>query len=274
MNADALPALTHRTIMRLAVMLGLILAPHGIRAGLPETIDRIKPSIVVVGTFSKLSSPAFKARGTGFAVGSGLTIATNAHVLPPAFGDQEVLTVLVRDGGTLRQRQASVETVDQDHDLALLRITGPPLPALTLKTQESVREGQSIAFTGFPLGGVLGYAPVTHRGVISALTPIVLPGGNAGEMNDKSIRRLRSGSFQVFQLDATAYPGNSGGPMYDAETGEVLGIINMVFIKSTKEAALQNPSGISYAIPAGYLIGLLGRRQTVGGPSSSMPPPK
>ncbi len=27
-------------------------------------------------------------------------------------------------------------------------------------------------------------------------------------------------------LDATAYPGNSGSPLYDPETGEVVGIIH------------------------------------------------
>lgn len=245
----------------LGAFLGLVLAAHEVRAGLPEVIARIKPSIVVVGTFSKLRSPAFQLRGTGFAVGNGLTIATNAHVLPPvaAAEGQEILVVLVRDGASVRQREVRIEAIDKDHDLALLKLTGHPLPPLTLKTAESVREGQSIAFTGFPIGGVLGYSPVTHRGVISAVTPIVLPGGKIGELDEKSIRRLRSGSFQVFQLDATAYPGNSGGPMYDAETGEVLGIINMVFVKSTKEAVLQHPSGISYAIPADFLIELLGR---------------
>lgn len=261
MNRSPPPAPARRTAWTPAFFLCLILASRGIYAGLPETVTRIKPSIVVVGTFSKLRSPAFQLRGTGFAVGSGLTIATNAHVLPPGADSpgQETLVVLVRDGDSVRQRQVSIDAIDKDHDLALLRLTGSPLPPLTLKAPESVREGQGIAFTGFPIGGALGYAPVTHRGVISAITPIVLPGGNAGDLNDKSIRRLRSGAFPVFQLDATAYPGNSGGPMYDAETGEVLGIINMVFIKSTKEAALEHPSGISYAIPAGYLIELMAR---------------
>jgi len=258
-----LPAIPRRLrVWILGAFLGLTLAAQGVGAGLPEVITRIKPSIVVVGTFSRLRSPAFQLRGTGFAVGNGLTIATNAHVLPPAVDveGQETLVVLVRDGASVRQRGVRIETIDKDHDLALLKlITGNPLPPLTLKAPESVREGQEIAFTGFPIGGVLGYAPVTHRGVISAVTPIVLPGGNVGELNEKSIRRLRSGSFQVFQLDATAYPGNSGGPMYDAETGDVLGIINMVFVKSTKEAVLQHPSGISYAIPADFLIELLGR---------------
>ena len=248
--------------VRLAgALFGLILATHEVRAGLPEVVARIKPSVVVVGTFNKLRSPAFRLRGTGFVVGDGLTIATNAHVLP-APGDaeaQESLTVLVREGASLRQRQARIESIDKDHDLALLKLSGTPLPPLTLKASETVREGQEIAFTGFPIGGALGYSPVSHRGLISAITPIVLPGGNVRELNEQSLRRLRSGSFPVFQLDATAYPGNSGGPMYDAETGEVLGIVNMVFVKSTKEAVLQHPSGISYAIPADYLIELLGR---------------
>ncbi|MDD3381539.1 MAG: serine protease, partial [Rugosibacter sp.] len=56
---------------------------------------------------------------------------------------------------------------------------------------------------------------------------------------------------------ATAYPGNSGGPLFDPDTGEVIGILNMVFVKSTKESALEKPSGISYAIPARYLDELL-----------------
>jgi serine protease Do len=63
----------------------------------------------------------------------------------------------------------------------------------------------------------------------------------------------------VFQLDATAFPGNSGSPLYDPATGEVVGILNMVFVKGTKESALTQPSGISYAIPSNFLIELLAR---------------
>ena len=69
----------------------------------------------------------------------------------------------------------------------------------------------------------------------------------------RTIRRLTSGPFPVFQLDATAYPGNSGSPIYDPVTGDVLGIVNMVFVKGTKESALTQPSGITYAIPAKHL---------------------
>jgi S1-C subfamily serine protease len=61
-------------------------------------------------------------------------------------------------------------------------------------------------------------------------------------------------------LDATAYPGNSGSPVFDVDTGEVIGIINMVFIKGSKEAALSQPSGITYAIPSIHLKDLLSQR--------------
>ena len=61
----------------------------------------------------------------------------------------------------------------------------------------------------------------------------------------------------MLQLDATAYPGNSGSPVYDPDTGDVLGIINMVLVKSTKESALSQPSGITYAVPSSHLQSLL-----------------
>jgi S1-C subfamily serine protease len=109
-----------------------------------------------------------------------------------------------------------------------------------------------------PIGGALGFSPVTHRGIIAAITPIAIPGGNAQQLKENLIRQLKDGGFNIFQLDATAYPGNSGGPMFDPETGEVIGIINMVFVKGSKEAALSQPSGISYAIPANFLRALLG----------------
>jgi hypothetical protein len=42
-------------------------------------------------------------------------------------------------------------------------------------------------------------------------------------------------------------------------TGEVIGVINKVFVQGTKEAALTQPSGITYAIPANHLRALLQR---------------
>jgi S1-C subfamily serine protease len=224
-------------------------------ADIADSIDRVKPSIVVVGTYKKTDSPQFALRGTGFVVGNGSLVATNAHVIPEDLGADSPALVIRAIGanGEPQVRRAFVASKDMEHDLALLRIEGPALPALKLRSSDTVREGQSIAFTGFPIGGALGFSPVTHRGMISSITPIALPGGNARQLNEKLIRQLKSGSFNIFQLDATAYPGNSGSPVFEVETGEVIGVINMVFIKGSKEAALSAPSGISYAIPANYL---------------------
>jgi S1-C subfamily serine protease len=153
--------------------------------------------------------------------------------------------------------------VDKVHDLTLLRFEGPAVPALSVRDSDSVQEGQAIAFMGFPIGGALGFSPVTHRGMVSSIAAAALPMASAQQLNEKTIRSLRAGSsFDIFQLDGTAYPGNSGGPLFDPETGEVLGVVNMVFIKGTRESALANPSGISYAIPSGFVLQLLQRGKT------------
>jgi len=231
-------------------------------ADLAETIERIKPSIVVVGTYKKTNSPQFVLRGTGFVVGNGNLVATNAHVVPES-GDPDapVLVIQARNtNGETQIRRAFLVNRDRNHDLAVLRIEGNALPALKLRNSDTVREGQLIAFTGFPIGGALGFSPVTHRGMVSSITPIVLPGSNAQQLNEKVIRRIKNGTFNIFQLDATAYPGNSGSPVFDQESGEVIGIINMVFIKGTKETALSQPSGISYAIPGNFLAYLIAQQ--------------
>jgi S1-C subfamily serine protease len=229
-------------------------------AQVPATVERVKASVVGIGTLQKARAPAFRFLGTGFAVGDGATIVTNAHVLPQVLDAEkgETLTVLVPGAAReVQLRPATRGASDPAHDLALLRVQGPALPALTMRDSESVREGESVLFTGYPIGAVLGPFPATHRGMISAITPIAIPAAHSRQLKPELIRQLGSGPFPVFQLDATAYPGNSGSPLYDPATGEVIGIVNMVFVKGGKESALAQPSGITYAIPSRYLIQLL-----------------
>jgi serine protease Do len=239
-----------------------LLACARVAGAQPATIERVKPSVVGIGTFQKTRAPPFRFLGTGFAVADGSTIVTNAHVLPQSLDAErgEALTVLVP--GPAREaelRPATRGAEDPAHDLALLRIPGPALAALAIRDSASVREGEAVLFTGYPIGAVLGPFPATHRGMISAITPIAIPAAHSSQLKPELIRRLGAGPFPVFQLDATAYPGNSGSPVYDPATGEVIGVVNMVFVKGTKEAALAQPSGITYAIPSRYLIELLKR---------------
>jgi S1-C subfamily serine protease len=104
---------------------------------------------------------------------------------------------------------------------------------------------------------VLGLHHATNRATLSAITPIIMPSLNSGKLDARAIVALSRDVFKIFQLDGTAYPGNSGSPVYDPDTGEVLAIINMVFVKGLKETAITAPSGITYAVPARYVEALL-----------------
>lgn len=252
----------------LVVMSMCLTAP--LRADMVSTIAKVKPSVVIVGTFKNTNSPRFALKGTGFVVangnqGVGNLVITNAHVLqlPAEENPGTVLVIQIKVGqNELQMRPAVVLEVDKLHDLALLRFEGPAFPALNVRDSSMVQEGQAIAFMGFPIGAALGFSPVTHRGMISSIAASALPTPTAQQLNEKTIRGLRSGSFNIFQLDGTAYPGNSGGPLFDPETGDVLGVLNMVFIKGTRESALTNPSGISFAIPSAFVLQLLQRIKT------------
>ena len=225
---------------------------------LPQVIKQVKPSIVGVGTVQTTRRPPSKLMGTGFVVADGYHIITNYHVIPRNLNVErnEQLVIFYRQNKQVKYRKVRVLAKDKKHDLALLRIEGRKFPAMKVETSRKAQEGETIAFTGFPIGAVLGLFPVTHRGIISSISPVVIPAPSSSTLSIEMIKRLRDPYF-VYQLDATAYPGNSGSPMFDSHNGKVLGVINKVFIKESKESILQKPSGITYAIPAKYIIKLL-----------------
>jgi serine protease Do len=253
-------------LMTLALLAALSAAAA--HADLASTITQVKPAIAIVGTYKATNSQRFALRGTGFVVADagksqGNKLVTNAHVLQrPAEADANTtLVVQLRTGDNSWQtRAAKVLEVDAMHDLALLRFDGPAHPAFQVANSDTVQEGQSVAFMGFPIGGALGFSPVTHRATIASIAAAALPTATASQLNARAIRSLRGDKpFDIFQLDGTAYPGNSGGPLFDPDSGAVLGVVNMVLLKSTRESALSQPSGISYAIPSKFVLSLLQR---------------
>jgi S1-C subfamily serine protease len=226
---------------------------------LTSMVPAIKRSVVGIGTFERTRSPATVFVGTGFVVGDGLSVITNAHVVPAILDGErmEQLGIVTGDGDMVRFRPAQLVARDTEHDLAHLRLSGTPLPALPLDDAGQAQEGQALAFTGYPLGMVLGLHAATHRATLAAITPVVMPSLNSRKLDPRQIAQLQRSSFDIFQLDATAYPGNSGSPLYDPATGKVWGVINAVFVKGLKETAITNPSGISYAVPVKYVHALL-----------------
>ncbi|TYK66050.1 S1 family peptidase [Colwellia echini] len=236
------------------LFLGSVLITPIAQADFVAVVAKIKPSVVGIGTHTPTSRPQNTLRGTGFVIGNGLYIVTNDHVLPTELDKNlmQKMAVFIGSGKEAKVREAEIVATSSLYDLAILKISGTPLPAMTLSNGDMEADGSAIAFTGFPIGAVLGLYPVTHRGIISSTTPTVIPAVAAEQITLKMLKRMKN-PYLVYQLDATAYPGNSGSAMYDKTTGEVLGIINKVFVQSTKESVMSTPSGITYAIPVKYL---------------------
>jgi S1-C subfamily serine protease len=268
--------------MRLFLIPFLLLSLAGTAPGadLPATIVKVKPSVVGVGTYMALRQQQHKLLGTGFIVAGGRYVVTNSHVVPKNLDEGRRETVAVffpAKGNKANVRQAKVVKRDAQHDLCLLRFDGTAGRSMRIGNDKDVREGELYAFTGFPILNALGlhpregelYAftgfpilnalglhPVTHRGIVSAVSPIVIPVSSGKHLNRDVLTKLAK-PFDVFQLDATAYPGNSGSPLYQIGSGRVVGVINSVFVKKTKEMAITSPSGISYAIPVSHVRNLL-----------------
>lgn len=236
------------------LLLTTILFMVPVYAEFVNVVAKIKPSVVGVGVHTPTSRPQNILRGTGFVIGNGQYVVTNEHVLPTMLDDSllQKMAVFIGSGKNAKVREAEVIARSSLYDLAVLKVSGSALPAMKLATDEFYADGSFIAFTGFPIGGVLGLYPVTHRGIIASITPTVIPAVSAEQINLKMLKSMRN-PYLVYQLDATAYPGNSGSAMYDIKTGEVVGIINKVFVQETKEAVISKPSGITYAIPVKYL---------------------
>ncbi|HNG54735.1 MAG TPA: serine protease [Nitrospira sp.] len=240
-----------------AAAVSLSLFFHSAAADIVDVLPTVKPSIVGIGTVHPLRTPRIKLAGTGFVVADGHHVITNAHV-PPAVMETEkgeALAILIPTADGIAARKAEKVAADPDHDLVILRFEGEALPPLKLGNSSQAKEGRLYYFTGYPIGTVLGLHPATHRAGLAAIAPVYSPPPATKNLTASLIKRADS-SFDIFQLDATAFPGNSGSPLYDGDTGEVIGVINSVFVKGAKENILKDPSGIAYAIPTRYVQAL------------------
>ncbi|MFT3736614.1 MAG: serine protease [Rhodocyclaceae bacterium] len=243
------------------LLLAVALLPDAAQAGLPDTAATVKSSLVVVGTYQRTRSPAFVPLGTGFVVGDGRTVATNAHVrLRQQNTEQFEIMVVVLPSQPNVPREVQRVAIDELHDLAVLRIReGAPLPALPMATTPA-REGQGILLMGFPLPGLLGLTPALQAGVISAIAPISIPAPRADRLEAAVIRQMAAGAYPIYVLDAVARPGNSGSPVVDIESGQVLGVVSGGMVRQTREPGMAEPTGITYAIPVEHLRRLLQER--------------
>lgn len=248
----------YRTIGKALIISGLINLSGVAAADVADTLSNIKSSVVGVGSFHPMRSPRANLMGTGFVVGDGKYVVSCAHIFNGILDSEknETWAVLTGRDREIAVRNANIVVRDKEHDLILLRIAGEPMPALKLAPSDTVREGWQLYFTGYPIGSILGLNPSTHRAGLAAVVPIYTPVPAAFQLSPRILKQAQA-QYEIYELDAIAYPGNSGSPVWHPETGEVIGVVNSVFVKGAKETALTAPSGISYAIPVKYVHQLL-----------------
>jgi S1-C subfamily serine protease len=163
------------------------------------------------------------ATGSGFVIGKGGSIVTNAHVVEGA----SQVTVRFGDSTT---RRARVAGRDPSTDIALLLVNpdGLDLKPLELGSSKGVQVGDPTVAIGNPFG----LDRTLTTGVVSAL--------------QRSIPSLQRNFTinNVIQTDAAINPGNSGGPLIDAR-GKVIGINSQIETGGSGRGNV----GIGFAVP-------------------------
>jgi serine protease DegQ len=154
--------------------------------------------------------------GSGVVVGSDGFILTNHHVVEAA----NEIEVALADG---RKMPARVVGTDPETDLAVLKVEGNDLPAISFGQSEALKVGDVVLAIGNPFG----VGQTVTMGIVSAL-------GRS---------HLGISTFENFiQTDAAINPGNSGGALVDA-TGHLVGINSAIYSRSG------GSMGIGFAIP-------------------------
>jgi putative serine protease PepD len=176
-------------------------------------------------TYIVADTPEGQATGSGFVVSKDGLIVTNEHVVDGAS------QVQVKVGTSDQVQDATIVGVDPSRDLALLKVDASDLPTLTLGDSSSVGVGDPTYAIGNPFG--LDHTLTT--GIVSALQrQLQAPDGAAID--------------GAIQTDAALNPGNSGGPLLDAD-GRVIGVNSQIQTGSSNGAEGGNV-GIGFAIPA------------------------
>ncbi len=169
---------------------------------LANLFERISPSVVSVSVITEDGG----GTGSGFVIQEGGLILTNNHVIENALA----VSVTLKDGTEL---PAEILGRDPSTDVALLRVAVRTSPTVGLGDSDQVRIGEPAIVIGSPFG----FDQSLTAGYISALGRTLRSGDEYGTEIDN-----------VIQTDAAVNPGNSGGPLLNAE-GEVIGITTAIF---------------------------------------------
>jgi serine protease Do len=187
--------------------------PYDIASDASRLVSALRRAVV------EIRSPA--GGGAGIIWGGAGLVVTNAHCVRK----NASLTIEV-NGET---HSAESVAFARDHDLALIHAPSISGPLLELRDVDTLRPGELVFAYGHPLG-------VSHSLAMGALHGVVW---------DK-----RTGDPRFIAADIRLAPGNSGGPLVDAE-GKLVGVNSMIV------------GGLGVAIPAGVVHAFVTRATSV-----------
>ena len=164
-------------------------------------------------------TPKQQGSGSGVIISTDGYIVTNNHVVEGA----DELTVTLNDN---KEYSARIIGTDKTTDLALIKIDGKNLPAITIADSEKIKVGEWVLAVGNPFN----------------LTNTV----TAGIVSAKGRSLYQNGVESFIQTDAAINPGNSGGALVNTK-GELIGINAMLYSQTGSF------SGYGFAIPTSIM---------------------
>ena len=164
-------------------------------------------------------TPRQQGSGSGVIISADGYIVTNNHVVEGA----DELTVTLNDN---KEYSARIIGTDKTTDLALIKIDGKQLPAITIADSENIKVGEWVLAVGNPFN----------------LTNTV----TAGIVSAKGRSLYQNGVESFIQTDAAINPGNSGGALVNTR-GELIGINAMLYSQTGSF------SGYGFAIPTSIM---------------------
>ena len=193
-----------------------------------KQVVAITTEVTYTNYFGQTSSQA--SCGSGFFITEDGYVLTNYHVISTAHQYGYAVSVLTYDGTTY---QATIVGVDEDNDIALLKIDAAGVTPVTFGDSDSMSVGDTVYAVGNPLGEL---EFTMTSGMISALDRTI----TTSDGTDSGIN--------MFQIDAAVNAGNSGGPVYNT-SGQVIGIVTAKYSSSGVE-------GLGFAIPVNDAVAI------------------
>ena len=202
------------------------------------TVDGLTPSqvyarnvastVLVYSMVEQRGQVAYSS-GSGFILTADGYIVTNYHVIEGG----TAFSVVTNDNV---EHEAVFVGGDASNDIAVLKIEGTNLPAVTVGSSDALIVGDQVVAIGNPLGELTSTLTV---GYVSAKGRYVT---------------TESTTINMIQTDCAINSGNSGGPLFNMK-GEVVGITTAKYSGTSNSGA--SIEGIGFAIPIDDVIGIV-----------------